>query len=156
MCLRPALSLEGKMFATILTYLSLAYSFDLAYENTEWLLWDYANPEWYVQSDDYLGFRADLEFRAGIDELYGFIGGQMYNGSKIESLKDGPAGFNPVFDDYQFRAGARTKHVEIGYEYHCVHPIMTYLIDDKAMGWKKEGAYSKFYIKVSGKIGGKK
>lgn len=138
------------MFATILTYLSLAYSFDLAYENTEWLLWDYANPEWYVQSDDYLGFRADLEFRAGIDELYGFIGGQMYNGSKIESLKDGPAGFNPVFDDYQFRFGARSKYVEVGYEYHCVHPIMTYLIDDDAMGWKKEGAYSKFYIKFSG------
>lgn len=150
------------MFATILTYLSLAYSFDLAYENTEWVLWDYANPEWYVQSDDYLGFRADLEFRAGVDELYGFIGGQMYNGSKIESLKDGPAGFNPVFDDYQFRVGAKVSddddlwEFEVGWQYHCVHPIMTYLIDDDAMGWKKEGAYSKFYITVSGVIGGKR
>lgn len=149
------------MIATILTYLSLAYSFDLAYEQTNWMLWDCSVPMYQAQSNDYLGFRADLELRAGIQSLYGYVGGQMYNSSRIEDVKQGPGGFNPVMDDYQFRAGARAKAsqvlcVELGWEYHCVHPIKTYMIEDFAKPWSKEGAYSNFHITVSGVIGGKK
>lgn len=143
------------MIATILTYLSLAYSFDLAYENTEWMLWDYdTSITWYTRGDRYIGFTPDVEFRAGTDKLYGFIGGNVYGSARVEGLS--PGGFDPVLSDYQFRVGFKYMSTTIGYEYHCVHPIQTYITDERYLQWQKEGSYSKFYITVSGTIGGRK
>lgn len=143
------------MIATILTYLSLAYSFDMSYERTEWLLWEYSNTSvWDAHSENFFGFKSDLELRWGTKDKYVFMGGYMYNCSNMESAP--PKGFNPVFDDFQVKAGGKYKYVQVGWEYHCVHPIMTYFTQMSEIKSKREGNYNKFYINISGSLGGKR
>ncbi len=143
------------MIATILTYLCLAYSFDMSYERTEWLLWEYSNTSvWDAHSENFFGFKSDLELRWGTKDKYVFTGGYMYNCSNMESAP--PKGFNPVFDDFQVRVGGKYKCIQAGWEYHCVHPIITYFTQMSEIKSKREGNYNKFYINISGSLGGKR
>lgn len=144
------------MIANILTYLTLAFSFELSAEVSQWLLWDYANPEFNARHNMYIGFKPDVELRYGDADVFMYVGGQMYNGSKIENIKQGAGGFNPMLDNYMFRLGITYYGFTIGYEHDCTHPITTYNLYDEEISWKSEGAYNKYFVKYTGEIRGGK
>jgi len=135
------------MIFNILTYLSLVYSFELGYENSGFKLWEnyrYADESGTYFIDDYISSRFDISLNIGT----AYVGGGIYVPAKMEGRVFQVSQYNPNFDDYNFNFGIKTEHFDIGYIYHCVHPIMTYL-DDRAIKSKTEGSYYKVFIKFT-------
>jgi hypothetical protein len=136
---------------TLLSFLSLAYSFDIAYENSSFALWTPKNESYYSYNFDLdnesIGTTFDIEARYG-DKIYGYIGGSTY----ISAVMTGGnlvTETSPEFGDFGARFGVRSKHWDAGYEYHCVHPILAYM-DDTQVASKREGAFWKVHVKFTG------
>jgi hypothetical protein len=136
---------------TLLSFLSLAYSFDIAYENSSFTMWtqnDNAVLSWkYDPENESVVTTFDIEARYG-GNIYGYIGGSTYisaamTGSNIVTET------SPEFGDFGARFGVRSKHWDAGYEYHCVHPILAYM-DDTQVASKREGSMWKVHVKFTG------
>jgi hypothetical protein len=98
-----------------------------------------------------LGFYALLEATV---EAYGFyVGGEMRCFFWKEQRR---LSFWPERMQYGFKAGWRCEHVEFGFRHYCVHPVLPYLALTGAPKQEWELAYEEFFVRVSGKIGGRR
>lgn len=136
---------------TLLSFLSLAYSFDIAYENSSFAMWQARNDSYYAwmydMDNENIGTTFDIEARYGAG-IYGYVGGNTYI-SAIMRGNNPITTSDPEFGDFGFRFGIRSKHWDAGYEYHCVHPILAYM-DDTQVASKREGAFWKVHVKFTG------
>ena len=65
--------------------------------------------------------------------------------------------FSPNSTIYDFGAGVRFKDtLELGWRHRCFHPTIAYwpIFEQEIKGM--EGSYDEVYLKIKGKIGGKK
>ena len=136
---------------TLLSFLSLAYSFDIAYEHSAFTLWTPKSTSYYAYDfapeKENIGTNFDIELRYG-GNIYCYVGGNTYI-SAIMSGDNPVTETSPEFGDFGARFGVRSKHWDAGYEYHCVHPILAYM-DDTQVASKREGAFWKVHVKFTG------
>lgn len=136
---------------TLLSFLSLAYSFDIAYEHSAFALWTPKQNSFYAYDyapeKESIGTNFDVELRYG-GAIYGYVGGNTYI-SAVMSGDNPISETSPEFGDFGARFGIRSKHWDAGYEYHCVHPILAYM-DDTQVASKREGAMWKVHVKFTG------
>lgn len=130
----------------LLTGIAIVYGFALNYGHSEFALWDYANRHdvntQYITSD----------FKIGVEWGKLYVGGGLSVPTVNVEGKLKAGSFNPVQSSYDFTAGIKNDHFDVGYAYTCNHPIMIYLDDYTRVGSRVEGAYWKVFVKFNGEF----
>ncbi len=134
-----------------LSLLSIAYNFEIAYENSSFATW-HAQPDSYYNWDfnpdnTNIGSEFNVEFRCG-KSIYGYAGGSTY----ISAIIQGDnliTETSPELGSFGLYAGIRSKHFDVGFDYNCLHGMYPYMDDTQILD-KREGARWKIFFKFNG------
>ena len=74
---------------------------------------------------------------------------------EIYDWRDRDLSFWPDRAGFEVGAGLRWKILEIGFRHYCTHPIIP-RFSIPASNWRWEGGYEEIYLRLEGKIGGRK
>lgn len=128
--------------------LVMAYSLQMNYlPYSDFQYYDYYSDSAYYSLCSNM-YRVDMntEISSNIKDHIFTIGG----GLKITETFNDNHGFTPLSTVYDLKASYKYKHIEIGFNHSCMHPIYAYIEDPSILGYKFEGSYQEVFIKFSG------
>ena len=127
-----------------LTLFSIIYQFSIGLSQSEYQLWEPNGAPYGIQ---YSQECLETDFQIKFKYWRFYLGGGVdITSKKVKDAFVFNAGkYKPLFDDYSYIAGYSGKYFNVGYEYRCIHPIMSYL-QDRDILKKKDGAYQKVFI----------
>lgn len=126
---------------TFIAMLSLFYSFELGLADSKYVMWE-KNGDTHVLIEHVM---VETNFDVGLKFWKFYLGG----GTATSSVpKRDVVNSSAQWNNYSMKAGYDGKYFDVGYEYRCIHPVMAYLQDSNIKS-KKEGNYSKVFVKFS-------
>ena len=126
----------------LLTLFSVSYSLLVGYQSSAYQMWEQAGYQITQERNQSLvtQFDVDLKFWRF------YVGGGVNTPASFGDNLFSPGQYDAKWNDYAYRFGYKGNYFDVGYDYHCIHPVMAYL-QDSDIKYKKEGGCTTVFVK---------